>query len=525
VLLDKNIDENAVERALKRLKLQFRKGSWCLNDKALSKIRDNLKGKISIFWPFFGIFYVKNTQYFKILRGQSCTAYVDIPNEISQSLIDDLTATDEKCKDKEEFLNKASKIVEYYNNILRSESKNVIGANIDWLSYRIVYVPFTDKSKFGIRVIIKWSKFLKFIEDYSQLNIELWKKYRYISACRRPALRIILRGHELERTQERVREQSSKDIEEILKTFNELINFLAVVKDSLVKIQARIQRKTQINYIILTLQYLAEMSSVIKALKHFIENGVIPACYIEMRKLIENLAWVLFDDILTFRALNFKWIFRPYFDIPVEWHHLKSKFADLSDIGKARDRIRKDFMRGIRSLKHDNVIKDVITDSILKNLSYPLFIALFSKDASNIEQNIRDILPIIKTIEILDVTQRDLQRILNNLKLSKDAVNEILNKLKTTLPSEIIIPFPSNRFVLEFIDKTFSTNLYKFYSEYSFFVHSYFTSWHILPFSSVLEVKIFKHELNRFLNEIQKLFTNYINLLNQISKDIAMSYT
>ena len=66
-----------------------------------------------------------------------------------------------------------------------------------------------------------------------------------------------------------------------------------------------------------------------------------------MRKLIENLAWVLFDDILTFRALSFKWILRPYFDIPVEWHNLKSKFADISDIVKARDRIRKDFMRGI----------------------------------------------------------------------------------------------------------------------------------------------------------------------------------
>ena len=305
VLLDKNIDEKTVERALKRLKLQFRNGSWCLTDEALSKIRDNLKGKPSIYWPFFGIFYVRNTRYFKILRGQSCTAYVDVPNEIllgndtGEGLIGNLTVIDEECKDKEEFLNKASKIVEYYNKILRSKFKDFIGTNIDWLSYRIVNIPFTDKSKFGIRVTIEWSKFLKFIEDYPKLNIELWKKYRYISACRRPALYIILRGHELERTQEMVREQSSKDIEEILKTFNELINFLAVVKDSLVKIQARIQRKTQINYIILTLQYLAEMSSVAKALKHFIENGVIPACYIEMRKLIENLAWVLFDDILS----------------------------------------------------------------------------------------------------------------------------------------------------------------------------------------------------------------------------------
>ena len=82
-----------------------------------------------------------------------------------------------------------------------------------------------------------------------------------------------------------------------------------------------------------------------------------------------------------------------------------------------------------------------------------------------------------------------------------------------------MIPLPTNKFVLKFVDNLFSTDLYRrFYSEYSFFVHSYFSSWHVLPFSSVLEFKIFKYELNNFSNEIKKLFTGFNKILSGLLK-------
>ena len=82
------------------------------------------------------------------------------------------------------------------------------------------------------------------------------------------------------------------------------------------------------------------MVSTLDSLKHFINNGVIPSCYREMRKIIENLAWVMFDDILAFNVSDFHWVFRPYFDIPKEWYNLGLKRSKLTEFDLARKKLR-----------------------------------------------------------------------------------------------------------------------------------------------------------------------------------------
>ena len=77
----------------------------------------------------------------------------------------------------------------------------------------------------------------------------------------------------------------------------------------------------------------------------------------------------------------------------------------------------------------------------------------------------------------------------------------------------MIAPYPSNEFVLGCVDKIFHGKLLKKYKEYSHFVHSYFTSWHIFPFSSVLEFKVFKYELETFSQMVHDLIENYVNML------------
>lgn len=79
--------------------------------------------------------------------------------------------------------------------------------------------------------------------------------------------------------------------------------------------------------------------------------------------------------------------------------------------------------------------------------------------------------------------------------------------------SKIIPPYPSNAFVLGFVSKVLSGDLVKPYKEYSHFVHSYFTSWHIFPFSSVLEFKIFNHEFSVFSGIIRQLIDTYLEEL------------
>ncbi len=522
----RELEEKAVERILRRLKLEFRDGLWHVNDIAIAKIRENLKGKISLYWPFFGIAYVKGNPYFKILRGSSCTAYVDVPNEIIREFIDYLIAVSTECKNKEEFYFKACKVAEYYNRSLRKEAKELFGKNISWLSFKIMRIPFMDK--YGVKIAIQWREFLRFLEEYSKAEIELWKKYRYISYCRHSSLNLVLRK-ELERTQEEVKEVSKDDRIEISREFNNLIDYLMHTKDKLMRIQRDIQRKTQTKPILLTLLYLPEMTSTLNALTSFINNGVIPACYREMRKIIENLAWALFDDILIFRCLRVnpqvEWLPRPYFDISKEWYdaikHIKqaqpkSKLT-VNNLGALKKKIKK----LIESTSYRGNKKS-LADAIFKNVSYSSFIILLGEDASNIGKKKEEFIPKYDSSHLLPIAKEDFKEAIESLNIAnaESLTNEIMEILEKEVPPTIVPPYPSNEFVLGFVDKTFSTSLQKKYSEYSFFVHSYFTSWHIFPFSSVLEFKVFKHELKKFSNEIQNLLTSFSKLLSQIKTHI-----
>ncbi len=121
--------------------------------------------------------------------------------------------------------------------------------------------------------------------------------------------------------------------------------------------------------------------------------------------------------------------------------------------------------------------------------------------------------PIINKNEILEPAKRSLEGILNELNVSSEVRAEIVEKLNDSIPEKIMLTLPSNRFVLEFVDRNLSTNFYELWDSYSLFVHSNFTSWYIVPFTSVLEFKILKNELIKFSNEIRECFEKFLILL------------
>jgi len=51
----RELEKKAVERGLRKLKLEFKDGYWQINSIALSKVRENLKGKQSLNWAFLAI--------------------------------------------------------------------------------------------------------------------------------------------------------------------------------------------------------------------------------------------------------------------------------------------------------------------------------------------------------------------------------------------------------------------------------------------------------------------------------------
>ena len=66
-------------------------------------------------------------------------------------------------------------------------------------------------------------------------------------------------------------------------------------------------------------------------------------------------------------------------------------------------------------------------------------------------------------------------------------------------------------FVIQLMEKLSKMKLMRLYGGYSYFVHSYDEAWQLYPFSSVLEFKIFKHEIYLFIEVIRGLLTFYEN--------------
>jgi len=501
------IRENVI-RILKRLHAEVSSDENVnLNELTILKVIDLLKGKISDYWPFFGTFYVKNTKFFKILRGQSCTAYVDVPNSIYEELIKEIVEIDRRTLTPDEFFTQALKVVKYFNEKVLSEFLNeAVGASIDWLSYKLEERIFLKKD-YGLRMQINWKKFLDFIEEYAKSDVELWKKYRYLSHCRISATTLAKRQHDFKRTIEMVKTVAKDDMESIKGLLDELAKKIEIAKNNLIKFERTIYRKFGIEVQFLTSIYLFEMESIIKAVKSFVDQGIPSAWYREARSIVENLAWSIFEDLLTFRTLEVGFYpARFYFDVAMEWMQKVSRkgLRHPSNFESGKEKIRNNFLRGLKTIKHERELKDRITNEILKNMSYPLFIALFGVDASKVSDE--TYIPSVSRSDIIKPAQENLKAILNKLNVGDETVKEFIDKLSSTVPAKVVPPLPPHRFILEFVDDLLSTKFYELWSSYSFFVHSNFTSWHVVPFTSVLEFKILKNELIKFSNEVEKAF-------------------
>ncbi len=54
---------------------------------------------------------------------------------------------------------------------------------IDWLKYSLERNVFLKKN-YGLRVRINWRRFVEFLDNFAKSDVELWRKYRYLTYCR-----------------------------------------------------------------------------------------------------------------------------------------------------------------------------------------------------------------------------------------------------------------------------------------------------------------------------------------------------
>ena len=509
----RRLETASIESILRKTELKNEQGKWHINDVALEGVKYTLQETRAEKWPFFGVLISKDPHF----RLQSRTLYADMPNTTVWNFVNELGRISyERKGDKERMLEEAKELATAFNQNLEKS----LG---EWMVF-VIRKQYFGSKPFGVQIRIDWSKFFLFLDTFAQNELPLWNKYSYILNCRAPSLTLVLRG-DLERVQQSVREICKEEMDQINRNIENLVSRINEAKDYLFKITSH--RRT-IPVEPSTLEYFPEMMSTLRALVSLLENGTIPACYREMRKVLENLAWVIFDDLLFYKAVNVSRRKRvkaesimPYRAVSKEWYDWASQeklmITNLTQLKKKiRNLTEAIYLHGENKAYDWN--KKQIEETLFKRLSYPLFLLLTGIDIQ-VPRKLEDILPRYETKILKDLAAEDLKNIMKELRhghltRSDETFAEKLTKiLEIKESSKIVPPYPSNEFVLGFVSKVLSGDLVKSYKEYSHFVHSYFTSWHIFPFSSVLEFRIFNHEFSVFADIIQQLIDTYLKEL------------
>nr|MDO8080339.1 hypothetical protein [Candidatus Freyarchaeota archaeon] len=519
----RELEISSLETFLKRIGLEYDKGKWKINEVTLEKIANIINEIVAKEWPFFGEMGIRSP-YFKLLGRQTRYLYVDIPNGAIDTFVNKLgEITEEYNGDQDKIYEKSIDLANDFNKDFKKE----IG---DWLHFEIYRGPFASKP-FGLKIIKRWKKFTKFLEIFSKKETSLEDKYQYLLACRASSLKFIIKDNfnildDLEETQEDIKELCEIEINQTRKIIEDFVNRLISVKNQLYKIS---KRKTVFRDPS-TLLYLPEMISTLQAIVNLVENGTIPACYREMRKILENLCWMMFEDFLYFKTSTLKSRGdsetvppNPYGYVSRNWYDwsIQEGFT-VKNVKEIKNKM--EFL--IEQIHSYGKIKDYrwnkkqIEEALFKGLSYPLFMLLMGKKME-VAKKFNEFVPKHEVKPLLAFATEDLKGVikqLGRLKLSQTdekLIEVLIQIIESKISSEEIVPpYPSNEFVLGFVAKTFSNKLLnKEYSEYSHFVHSYHTSWHIFPFSSVLEFKIFEYELQKFAKNIQQLIDAYLNEL------------
>lgn len=367
----RELEFESIQKILRQFGLREEEtGQWTINTRALELVKEVLFESFGICWPYFAVFTFENP-YFKLGNNK---AYVDIPNESIVSFLSQLQSLGEEHGNDLEILHqRASELKDTYN----TDFEEKLGKSLKFMVRREAF----GERKLGVQVRINWNNLSKFIDIFAKSNAPLEDKYEYLYSCRGMLAWMKSRPDADLNLKESVGVLAELDIQEInlmIKRFNDTLKtFRNKMRQKFVAEKHPFPK---------TLAYMSEILLSLKVIETCVKEGTIPTCYREMRKILENLSRVLFDDLLLFEGSD-------YF---LKW-----------------------------------------------------------------------------------------------APLSKES------------------PHQTDGSVIRLIGKIASMDLSSLYRKYNRFVHSDEKTWQIVPFSSVLEFKIFRYELSSFLDAISQILRSY----------------
>ncbi len=170
------------------------------------------------------------------------------------------------------------------------------------------------------------------------------------------------------------------------------------------------------------------------------------------------------------------------------WYEWARKNKGTINLRVARGKINKEIHGPLKS-RWNLPGKDKFWSILMSTLTYPSFVVLFGKEIKERSQD---------SIELVSYAVKDFELLGRELGVShpREFGVDLAEKAIADKSAFILPPYPTNDFVIATVEKWFNIKgLDRKYGEYSAFVHSYPQSWVVFPFSSVIEVKAFKKEL------------------------------
>ncbi len=471
-------------------------------------------------WPIYGVSYTRESsptesKYFNI-EGEIKRHYADFPNHITQQFLSKILGqiTQKFPENPDKQYEKAMELKEKYNNRLRERG-------IDFLTYVIVKRKSgKGRDLFGIQVRIYEEKFKKFLDEFSKSsNLTIEEKYQYLMNSRFSTLLIESKSERtskesVKNLSEKVGEIAERDIGSIEQKIDRIASKVENWQKELQKYWADRKLWKFFGTYPTTLLYLMEMESILNNMKKIVGRGSAPPCYREMRKLLENLSWAIFDDFLFINSKYYKYqkenhppanisLPRSFQDVNKKWYkwdqNNKNKSHHFDKRLKALRNKIFDHCKNPKLCYHDKygVGKGEIKVELKREMSYPLYISLAGTEIDKSKEVEEFVYP-FKPENLKPLVRFSLKNVLRSLKggrrtgkLDKRFLNKISESTVNNNCEFICPPFPSNGHIIAFLHDVWHTNfereLNEFYKQYSFFVHSYLHSWQVYPYFSVLD--------------------------------------
>lgn len=464
-------------------------------------------------WPSWGNFSLPRGEKIFGIRKKSSSLWVDIPSDILLNFAQKLSKISSSSESLERARVEAEKLVERVNRELRDR-----GFDFVKISRPRNVQLFTSKYKLGLTIKMDSERLDSFLERFAKdPSKSLYEKYGYISLSRLPAVGILQRTSPsaefspIERIQEGVKERVTGDIERISKDLRSLAEWLS-------ECQQKAEEKYRKRGYPLFWFAQPETITTLQACKILGESGCATSVYREFRKILEVKALGIFIDFLHKNSLRLykgsgieglmiPWLDRNFFAIMKEIPRVGISNFDrkLNDLFDREVRIYLQIL-GIE------MSKTKFLELFTQRLSYPLFVALFGILLGEIErEKIRERLsPYCAEERLLtDLASRNLSEILARCSRKKRPT-KMENKVSKAISSrfckdKIAPPWPTIEFVIWFVEKVSGMKIRKLYSEYSTFVHVYPETFQISPFCSVLEFKILREEIQKFLKRLEEI--------------------